>query len=203
MSKKFKNPDIHFVEGYFKKLKHPKTPSPNRKDYNKRVVTKDDKTSRCTYIHSEGGKRCKLKLGLYPVYCHLHTMLIENVYIAKSNIEQAGNGLFAGPYGFKKGDTIGKYSYPWNSTKLKNIDKRCTNNKCWSYIFCEDENPDSRCWDGLDIRSTIIRNINDAHNTKFKNNCYFDIIKGEVYAIASKKIDPFTEIFIDYGKSYW
>ena len=204
MPKKFQNPDKHFVEGSFNKFKHPKTPSPKRKDYNKRALTKDDKHSRCTYIHSESGKRCKLKLGLYPTYCHLHTMLIENVYIAKSNIEKAGNGLFAGPYGFKKGDIVGQYSYPWNSVKLGTIDKRCDKNNCWSYVFCDEGDADNTpCWDGLDIRSTVIRNINDAHKSKFKNNCYFDIIKGEVYAIAEKHIQPFSEIFVDYGKTYW
>ncbi len=77
MPKKFQNPDKHFVEGSFNKLKHPKSPSPKRKDYNKRSLTKDDKHSRCTYIHSDSGKRCKLKLGLYPTYCHLHKDAIK------------------------------------------------------------------------------------------------------------------------------
>ena len=61
---------------------------------------------RCTYIDPTTNKRCALKLGLYPRYCELHTMLIQNVYISKSHIKAAGNGLYAGPYGFKKGDVI-------------------------------------------------------------------------------------------------
>ena len=204
MPKRFENPDKHFVEGNFETTTRPKTASPKRKDYEKKALKKDDKHSRCTYIHSESGKRCKLKLGLYPKYCHLHTMMIDNVYIAKSNIEQAGNGLFAGPYGFKKGDIVGQYSHPWNAVKLDTIQHRCKNDKCWSYVFCDEgESSKTQCWDGLDIRSTVIRNINDARKSKFKNNCYFDIVKGEVYALASKEIKPLTEIFVDYGKNYW
>ena len=204
MPRKFKNPDPNFVNGNFKKVRQ-KSPSPKRKNYEKKAQLKDDKKSRCGYIHPITNSRCKLKLGLYPEYCHLHTMMIENVYIAKSNIPNAGNGLFVGPYGFKKGDVIGKYSYPWNEVSLGTLEKRCKKEDCWSYIFCESTKNDKRvkCWDGLDIRSTIIRNINDAHNSKFRNNSYSEMIGNEVYAKASRTIKPFSEIFISYGSKYW
>jgi hypothetical protein len=131
-------------------------------------------------------------------------MLINNVYIAKSQIEAAGNGLFAGPYGFKRGDVIGKYSYPWNKVKLKTLESRCRKDKCWSYVFCDEgEDGQTQCWDGLDIRSTLMRNINDAHNSKFKNNSYFDVIDGEVYVIASRNIKPSRELYCSYGKLFW
>jgi hypothetical protein len=202
--KLFKSPEKKFVEGKFKRSPRPKTPSPENKDFNKLAKTKPDKHSRCTYIDPSTGKRCALKLGLYPRYCELHTMLIENVYISKSNIKAAGNGLYAGPYGFKKGDVIGIYSHPWNKVSLGKLEKRCKDDHCWSYIFCDQgEGSKTKCWDGLDIKSTIIRNINDAHNSKFRNNAYFDVKKGKVYAIASQTIKPHHEIFIDYGESYW
>lgn len=202
--KSFHNPDKHFVEGKFKSSARPKSPSPKRKDFAKVANTKPDKKTRCTYVHKETGKRCALKLGLYPRYCELHTMLINNLYIAKSNIKAAGNGLYAGPYGFKKGDVIGVYSNSWNRVDLGTLEKRCKDDKCWSYIFCDEgDSKNTKCWDGLDIKSTIIRNINDAHGSSFRNNSYFDVIKGKVYAIASRNIKPHTEIFIDYGESYW
>lgn len=200
----FKSPDKNFVEGNFKKSKYPATPSPKKKNYTKLAKTKPDNKSRCTYIHPDTGKRCKHLLGMYPEYCELHTMLINNVYIGKSNIEGAGNGLFAGPYGFKKGDIIGKYSYPWNEVKLKKLYDRCNDDKCWSYVFCDRGNSDeTQCWDGVDIRSTLMRNINDAHGSKFHNNSYFDIIKNQVYVIASRNIKPHKELFVSYGKKYW
>lgn len=62
-----------------------------------------------------------------------------------------------------------------------------------------------------------MRYINDAHKTKYKNNSYFHIKKNKnkntlethdkwiftAYVIASKNINPYEEIFVDYGKNYW
>lgn len=205
MPKKFQSRDRNYVEGSFKTTSRPKTPSPKKSNYQDVAVTKDDGKSRCTYVHPSTGKRCLNKLGLYPQFCKLHTMMVHNVYIAPSHIEHGGNGLYAGPYGFKKGDIIGRYSYPWNEVSMGTLEKRCKDDNCWSYVFCDDERADgmSKCWDGLDIRSTLMRNINDAHNSQYRNNSYFDVIKGEVHVIASRKIKPMTEILVSYGKSYW
>lgn len=203
-SKHFQNPDKHFVVGDFKKYKGPKSPSPKRADYEQRAVTKPELRRKCTYIHHNTGKRCRLKLDIYPEYCHLHTMMIENVYVDSSKIAGAGNGLFVGPYGFRKGDIIGKYSYPWNSVSLGTLEKRCKNSECWDYIFCDyGEEPHTQCWDGLDIRSTVLRNANDAHKSKYRNNAYFKIQDGEVYAVASKNLNFGDEIYVSYGPRYW
>lgn len=205
--RKFKSPSKNYQIGEFKTTTRHKSPSPKLKDFEKRALTKDDKKSICTYIHPDTGKRCKNLLGLYAEYCELHTMMVYNVFIGKSKIKGAGNGLYTGPYGFKKGDIIGQYSFPWNAVKLKTIENRCTNDNCMSYVFCGDEithdkdNP--QCWDGLDIRSTIMRNINDAHNSAFRNNAFFDVIKGHVYVIASRTIKPMREIYVNYGRHYW
>ena len=83
---------------------------------------------------------------------------------------------------------------------METIEKRCKSKKCWSYVYCTE---DDMCYDGLDIRSTLMRNINDAHGSSYKNNCYFDEIKGQVYIIAAKNIKPHKELFISYGRQYW
>lgn len=200
----FKSPAKQYTEGNFKTTTAPHTPSPKRSDYEQRALTKDDGMSKCTYINPHDGKRCKNLLGMYPKFCELHTIMIYNVFIGKSNITKAGNGLFAGPHGFKKGDVIGKYSFSWNNVTLGRLEERCSDDNCWSYVFCEEgDSEDTQCWDGLDIRSTLMRNINDAHNSRFKNNCYFDVIKDQVYVIASRNIKPYKEIFVDYGRNYW
>jgi hypothetical protein len=208
MSRKQKvSPLKRFVEGKFAKTERRKSPSPSRKDFGKRAQFKEDKKSRCTYIHTNTGRRCRNLLERYPEYCEAHTILINNVYISKSSIPNGGNGLFVGPYGFKRGDIVGQYSFPWNSTTMGAIDKRCSADKCWSYVFCDVDDPKdkmkTKCWDGYDIKSTIMRNINDAYGSQFKNNAYFEVIKGEVYVVASKSIKPDSEILVYYGTKYF
>ena len=204
MPKGFKSPDPKFNIKKIHSTKRPKSVSPKKTSYENLALKSSDKKSKCTFIHSDTGKRCKIYLGAYPEFCHLHTMLVNNLYISKSQITNGGNGLFVGPYGFKKGESLGKYSYPWMEVSEKTLTRRCKDDNCWSYVFChERKGKDERCWDGLDIRSTLMRNINDAHGSEFKNNCYFDVIKGEVHVISKKSIQPYTECFVDYGKYYW
>lgn len=202
MLKKFKSPHKEFRN--FTTTRRPRSPSPKRKDYNTRALTKDDNKSKCTYISSITHKRCKNLLGLYPQFCEMHTLEINNLFIAKSLIKDAGNGLYSGSYGFQKGDIIGQYSFPWNFVNMKSLERRCKNDRCYSYVLCDDSsNLNANCWDGLDIRSTLVRNANDAHNSQFRNNAYFEIIKNQVYMVASRNIKPFKEIYVSYGKSFW
>lgn len=210
-SKLFRSPDKKYRD--FKTTRRPKSPSPKRSDYEKVALRQSDKKSRCTFIHPETNKRCKKYLGIYPKYCSIHTLLIDNLYIHKSNIKNAGNGLFAGYFGFKKGDIVSEYSMPWMEVKAGRLETRNkTGEYESSYVFCDEKKrgqswKDVMCWDGIDIRSTIARNANDAHGSKYKNNTYFDIKKkngkNHVYIIASKNIPPKTEIFTDYGDNYW
>ena len=174
-------------------------------EFNSNNYNNIKKSQVCSYIHSETGKRCCLKLGLYTDFCELHTMMVDNVYIKKSNIEKAGMGLFAGPYGFKKGDIIGKYSYPWDKIKLKN---KCKNNECWKYVFCQDKKDNSHCWLGFDIKGSIILNIQpiyerkgkigDASTSRFNINSVFQIKNKEIYVLATSNIKPNKEIFASY-----
>lgn len=212
--RKYKSPIKKYRSSNFKTARRPRSPSPKRSDYEKKAQTKPG-TERCIYIDPETKKRCKLQIGIYPKYCHMHTTLIENLYIAPSNIANAGNGLFAGPFGFKKNDIIGEYSQPWMEVKSGRLDNRNGKGKDvnYSYVFCDEQKKgqkekDVQCWDGLDKNSTIVRNANDAHGSKYKNNAYFDTRKGKdgkshVYMIASKKIGPLQEVLCEYGPNYF
>lgn len=182
-----------------------KIPSPRDKNYYDVVLTQNNKTT-C--------KRCNKILNLYPKLCFIHTLKMNNLYISKSEIPNVGMGLFAGPLGFKKGDIIGKYSSNNNHItygELLENNKNCpTNmlNERTKYILCnlkkDNENQnDVICWDGLDIRSTILRFINDVYKTDFKVNTYFTIKTNQAYVIASKDIPPFHELYISYGTKYW
>lgn len=198
----------------FNEIKQKVYLSPKRSDYEELAIVKSDGHSKCSFIEPKTNKRCKLYLEMYPKFCHLHTILIDNLYIDISNIKNAGNGLFSGPLGFKKDEIIGEYSYPWMEVKSKKLDIRNGKGKNvnYDYVLCLNKEKgqkegDIMCYDGLDKNSTIIRNANDAHNSNFKNNCYFEAIKRDckykVFAVTSKNIKPFSEIFISYGDNYF
>lgn len=189
-----------------------KNPSPKDKNYYDIVLTQSDNVSTCNYINKNNNK-CNKKLHLYPKYCFIHTLTTNNLYIASSTIPNIGMGLFAGPKGFKKGDIIGKYSNNNSITYGELIENTKHYNdkdlyERTKYILCDLPKKDQKqsdvlCWDGLDIRSTILRFINDSHNTTHKNNTHFTIKNDEAYVIASEDIKPFHELFISYGNKYW
>lgn len=203
----------------FKTGRRSKSPSPRRKDYEKQAVTKATK-ERCMYIDPDLNKRCQMEIGMYPKYCHIHTTLIENLFLGPSNIKGAGGGLFVGPLGFNKGDIIGEYSQDWMKVKQGRLDKRNGKDSKgnyrdvnYSYVYCDEQKrgqkeADVQCWDGLDKNSTIVRNSNDAHGSKYRNNAYFDTRKDKngkvhVYMIATRRIRPLKEVLTNYGDSYW
>lgn len=214
---KFKPSDKKYKE--FNTVKHHKTPSPKRRDYEERSVRVPTK-ERCIYIDPETNKRCKLTIGIYPKYCHIHTTLIENLFIAESNIKNGGRGLFAGPLGFRKNEIIGEYSKDWMKVKQGRLD--CRNGKnsegeCnpvnTSYVLCDEKKKnqkeeDVQCWDGLDKNSTIVRNANDAHGSKYHNNAHFETRKDKngktrIYMVAVRRIAGLKEILVSYGDSYF
>lgn len=216
---KFKSPNKKYRSPNFKTTKRPFSPSPKKSNYEKIAKTTSDKQSKCTYIDPDTKRRCRLHLGIYPKFCFLHTMLIENLYIAPSSIKNAGNGLFAGPLGFKKNDIIGEYSMPWMAIKSGPLYKRNGKDKNGeykeinsSYVLCDHKKKNQKeeevmCWDGLDKNSTIVRNANDAHGSKYRNNAYFSVHKKDnvkhIYMIASRNIAPFKELLVDYGSNYF
>jgi hypothetical protein len=217
--RKFKSPNKKYRSPNFKTTKRPFSPSPKKSNYEKVAQTKPSH-ERCIYIDPVSNRRCKLHIGIYPKYCHIHTTLIENLYVAPSSIPNGGNGLFAGPLGFKKNDIIGEYSQEWMEVKSGRLDKRNGKDKSGeykdvnhSYVFCDEQKKgqkekDVQCWDGLDKNSTIVRNANDAHGSKHRNNAYFDTRKGKdgkthVYMIAGRNIKGLKEIFCDYGPHYF
>ena len=190
----------------------PKPANPKLKNFIKNALTNSDGISKCCFVNKNTRIRCNNKLGLYPQFCWLHTLKINNLVIKDSSIPNAGKGLYAGDYPFKKGDLVARYGYPHNYVSEKDIEKRCIGNEseCMTYLFCDSKNLTNahlakhgeKCWDGLDIRSTIARFSNSAHNTRFKYNSTFDIVNGSPYLVATKDIKPGQEIFTNYGKTY-
>ena len=194
-------------------VKFPYTPSPSDQDYFQKALTKSDGKTKCSFVNKVTGERCGNNLGLYPHYCWLHTLKIHNLQIKKSQIPKAGNGLWAGDQGFKKGDIIFRYGFPYNKVTEKVYDLICAegHERCNEYVYCNWNNKSDKrlkkegddCWEGLDIRSTVARFSNSAYKSKFRHNAYFEIIRGSPYIIASRNIAPGREIFTDYGPDYF
>jgi hypothetical protein len=120
----------------------------------------------------------------------------EHVFVAKSNIPNAGYGLFAGPKGFKNGEIITKYGSHENELTYADILKLPDT----SYILCDKR---SRCWNGENKMYSVGRYCNDCHNTNYSCNSEFEFIKDKAYIVATKDIPPFHEIFTNYGSYYW
>lgn len=184
---------------------------PTNPNFEAQAVTRPT-AERCRYIdwdeHSGKNVQCSNPVGIYPTYCELHTILIDNLYIAPSGIKDWGAGLFAGPLGFHKNQIIGEYSQSWTRIKHNQLFSRNGRGQKVNsaYAFCDEE--DDVCWDGLDKSSTIIRNANDARGSGYRNNAYFDIRKDKygqkhVYMVASRRIAPTKQIFCDYGEDYF
>ena len=212
--KKFRSPIKKYCSPNFQTAPTHFSPSPSGKDFEKIAQTKPS-NERCLYIDPDNNKRCDSCIGINPKYCPLHTNLIENLFVAPSTIPKAGNGLFAGPLGFKKNNIIGEYSQKCSEVKSGELDNRNGKGKKSNYMYVlidekrrGQKEEDVLCWDNLDKNSSIARNANDAHNSKFKNNSYFYTRrekdgKPHVYIVASRNIAPLKEIFCDYGPDYF
>lgn len=157
---------------------------------------------KCKYSLQD--KKCDEKEAVYGCwFCNKHLNMIFNLKIQPSAIKGAGNGLFAGSYGFKSGDIIGEYSRYDILHDCDDFDKKIKkkdkdNHQTYEYLYGGVRN---RCWDARYQLSVITRYANDSRK-KTKNNAYFDDIRGRSFMIAGKGIKPGEEIFCNYGKDY-
>jgi len=140
------------------------------------------------------------KFSIKPFFWN-NTKLILNV--EESNIINSGNGIFT-YQNIPKETLIGYYE-----GLLKEDDGSCVGDYSFSL---------NKKW-YIDARSyprSYIAMINDAHGSKFKNNCEFrieleDPITGKKRKPYERKITLWSiknikagqELYADYGKDYW
>ena len=133
------------------------------------------------------------------IVCNDYINKLFNLTLNPSSIKGAGIGLFAGKYGFKKGDVIGEYSRYDIMKKGKEIN--CSKEEfhsCYEYLYGSNF---GKYFDARFAPDVLVRYANDARNQR-KNNAYFDEYGRRVFMVASKKIKPYAEIFCDYGPEY-
>ena len=128
----------------------------------------------------------------------------NGVYIYKSNIKGAGDGIFTSKY-IPKGVLVTEYVGYKRRIRYR---KRKGGDSC-KYHY--ELSGDSRVLVGIRKHSKLIgRGIaqlaNDAicqHLSGLNNNCGFCEVEGRVFIRALRNILPGEELLVDYGLQYW
>lgn len=122
--------------------------------------------------------------------------------IKKSGIPNAGKGLFT-TSAIRKGDLIVEYKgerMSWAQC-LKRYGKNIHTARYLYFVSSKN------CIDAQYSKKELARYANDAggFNGKkgLKNNAEYTNIKGVPYIIATTRINPGSEILVDYSGDYW
>ena len=126
-----------------------------------------------------------------------------SLYIDESTLAGAGKGLFTDTL-IKRGERVVEYTgdiITWKECERRNNAMKDGIGAYYFYVSAK------KCIDAQYHLDSMARYCNDANGfTKIlglKNNARFEIIKGKVYIIASRNLQPGVEIFVPYGKEYW
>jgi hypothetical protein len=149
----------------------------------------------CTH-HKPQGTRCKRTTCMYGPTCWQHT---PNLVIKKSNIPQAGKGLFTNSRTtINKGQNV--ISYTGDILNEQQFKQRYPDEKQAQYIY---KVKNDTYIDAVKSNAGIGRYANTLprkNNSRFTNNPRS--ITPQVNIKATKRIPPNTEILIPYGNRY-
>lgn len=122
--------------------------------------------------------------------------------VKTSRIPNSGKGLFTTSR-IRKGDLIVEYkgeNMTWAQC-MKRYGKDISQAKYLYYVT------NKNCVDAQYTPEELARYANDAEGFSKKkglrNNAEYKNIKGRPYIIATKNINPGSEIFVDYSGDYW
>ena len=158
-------------------------------------------TNRCEHLKANN-QLCKNKITIGQKLCHIHRLIELHLKVKKSNIPNAGKGLFckdptkgANDIIFRKGDKICNY----NGELITEVE---LNNR-----YGDDTAPYAielhrkRYSDGAIVRGvgTLLN-----HSTKAKSNVRFSIKQdnSDITIVAIKNIKNGAELLINYGRAY-
>ena len=123
-----------------------------------------------------------------PEYIYNANFKLE---IKKSNIDCGGNGVFTTEH-IKANTIIGEYIGDLKEPGYAHDFGR----------YCV-ETDSGKLIDAFLYPRTVMAMINDAHGTKFQNNCKFITHQLTAEVISTKDIEANQELFLYYGDSYW
>lgn len=131
-------------------------------------------------------------------------LLPTMLYVKKSNLPGAGNGLFVAR-DIKKGEIITEYEgerLTWKEC-LKRNESKAGNEKGAYYFHINNKN----CIDAEYTLWAMGRYANDAAGIGrvkgLTNNAEYQVIKGRAFIVAKKNIKAGGEVLVGYGKAYW
>ena len=158
--------------------------------------------NRCVQCHAKklDGSQCKLKTCRQYPYCWIHLKSKDKLQVKDSTIPGAGKGLFY----------VGREPFP-NKKKITDYSSR--------RVDTEQVNPEARYviqvsknqfLDGEDPLNFVGRYINDPRNSDNRANTRFGkgqhIVDKEnrktIPMYSTRVIQPNSELFVSYGKSY-
>ena len=150
-------------------------------------------TKRCAF--SVGNQRCSNNTTITHPYCSKHTKSELGLSVRKSNIPNAGMGLFA-ERPFKKGQNIAQYGGEVLTTAQ--YDKRYERDAMGAYGVQLDE---ERVIDARKTTAGVARYACDYHGSRRKPNAEYvaDDEVSQVWIVATRHIKKGDEILTDYG----
>jgi len=123
----------------------------------------------------------------------------KDLYVKKSTIPDAGNGLFT-KVAIEKGERIAEYKgkvLTWKQVGEIPEDQN-------GYIFYFNKNHVINAWNN---KKSLAHFANDAKGLvkikSIKNNSEFTIEGERCFLDAIRNIEADSEIFVDYGREYW
>lgn len=150
-------------------------------------------TKRCAYVGKNG--RCAINTSITHPLCARHTKSEMGLSVRKSNVPNAGLGLFA-ERTFKKDEQIARYGGEILTTAQ--YDKRYNADAMGAYGVQLDDN---RVIDARKTTAGVARYACDYHGSHKKPNAEYvaDDEAGEVWIVATRAIKKGDEILTDYG----
>ena len=157
---------------------------------------------RCKSIKKKGG-RCKNRTKRTRK-CWVRLQQRNNLHVKKSNIPNAGFGLFARRKAIKRGKRIGKYT--GGRIRSHKLDRYYGKGNLVTYAYCDSDERKARCINANLSKDGVVRYANDARRPNKNNKIMKNITSGRhkfsPVGFASKRINPGKEIFWNNGKYY-
>jgi hypothetical protein len=183
---------------------------------------KANKHFRCIAKNKFNNEQCKLNTKKSQ-FCWIHAQnqgiklnnnLTFKYRIKKSNIDNAGYGLFLS----EKSEPIPKntnlYIYSGDKTTMKKLDEKYGKDELAEYAYCNYKKNNRFCIDGDSNFNLPGKYANDCVNSNYECNVEFTEKPYKKININNhsfntvplrtrKTIKPGDEIFTSYGENYW